>query len=289
MNISKTEKALQESTNMFSQTYIDLISKQENISKNYESALSAANKISSFLEEFGTAMVKVDEITNTVQSTLKNMAQMSAFIEKILLDFKLPSFTKEEQDKIIKSHQQWGAFGWTWLSAAPFNFYNIPPLNIHDANTKAEKYCSTEEMEKTFQELRTYKIQQDDLESAIWVFQNRQYKACALLLFTLIDAILIQNQKANKREVGKKAVNALKAQTEGSDEIKIFFMLLRYSNLFACLEVLFANGKNFENEPVVINRNFICHGMSNRHVDKLDCIQLFFVLKNLSQLMENEC
>lgn len=138
-------------------------------------------------------------------------------------------------------------------------------------------------MEITFDNLRACKLRKDDLESAIYCFQNRQYMACSLLLFGLIEAKLIRKQTKDWRNVGMGAVEELKGQLEESENTKMFFTLLCCANLIAYLEIIFA-AHNFKNEPTVINRNFVDHGMSNRRVRKRDCIQLFFALQNLLHL-----
>ncbi len=103
------------------------------------------------------------------------------------------------------------------------------------------------------------------------------------MLFGLIDAKLIRKQTTigNYRLVGEKAAKKLAEQFEHTDDNFSFFSLLRFANLFSCLETVFANGKNFKDEPLVINRNYIDHGMNQRPVLKRDCIQLFFILENL--------
>jgi len=296
MSDSKIDNSISDLSDKLSQENIDpLIAMQEriskiteNIAKSFEVAQVVADIISPILEGLGKAIIKTSEIANAMQPMLDIMEQLSGKIAETIANFQLPTFTAEERQRILESHQLWGTFGWTWLPSASIGFYHKPPLDIHDANTKAKRLCSDEEMEKIFQNLRIYRLRKDDLESAIFCFQNRQYKPCALLLFGLIEAKLIRKQTKEWRAVGIGAVKALKTQVEASDEMEMFYTMLCYANLFACLETIFAKANNFKNEPVVINRNFLDHGMSNRRVRKRDCIQLFLVLQNLLLLMEKE-
>lgn len=67
---------------------------------------------------------------------------------------------------------------------------------------------------------------------------------------------------------------------------KRFLLLLDYENLFACLNTVFANGGDFRKQPVVINRNFVAHGMMTRRVIRKDCVQLFLLYYNLLMFLE---
>lgn len=294
MSDLKTDKPISDLVDVSTQEHIDTlivtqecISKiAENVSRSFEVAQVIADKMSPIFEEIGKVIVATSEIANAMQPMLDMMEQLSGKIAETIASLQLPTYKAKERQEILESHQRWGTFGWTWLPAASMDFYHEPPLDIHDANIKAKKLCSDEKMKKTFQNLRTYRLRKDDLESAIFCFQNRQYKPCALLLFGLIEAKLIRKQAKEWRAVGIGAVKELKTQVEASNEVKMFHTMLCYANLFACLETIFAKANNFKDEPVVINRNFLDHGMSNRRVRKRDCIQLFLVLQNLLQLME---
>ena len=103
------------------------------------------------------------------------------------------------------------------------------------------------------------------------------------MLFGMIDAKLIRNQTTigKYRPVGGKAAKRLKSKYEQENDKYGFVSMLRFANLFSCLETVFAGGENFTNEPTVINRNYVNHGMNQQPVLKRDCIQLFFILDNL--------
>ena len=63
-------------------------------------------------------------------------------------------------------------------------------------------------------------------------------------------------------------------------------MYLRFSNLFTCLAAMFERTNDFKGEPRIINRNFTAHGMNTKRITKMDCIQLFLVLHNLSEFLD---
>lgn len=220
-------------------------------------------------------------------ASLGPMAQalqsISTYIAETATLIQASGFPEERKKRLTESYCAWGKCGWPWIGIAPAKFYYTPPQNVADANRRIKPYHSKAEIVKLFDRLHSKKLRQTDLDSAIFCYQNRQYKPCALMLFGMIDAKLIRNQTAigNYRLAGEKAAKKLKTQYEQENERYGFFSLLRFANLFSCLETIFANGKNFEKEPAVINRNYIDHGMNRRPVLKRDCIQLFFILDNL--------
>lgn len=294
MSDLKTENTVSTPVNPPSQENIDTFTTvQENITrmaenflKSFEVAQVIADKIYPIVEGLGKATIKAYEIANAMQPMLDFTKQLSVSLAKMIANINLPTYTEEERQQIVESHQKWGKYGWSWLPSAPINFFHTPPLSFDDANAKAEQYCSSEEIEETFQKLRTFNLQKDDLESAIYCYQNEQYKACALLLFGLIEAPLIRKQKNDKPKVGSKAVNRIKGQINEEEKSKLFFTILCCTNLFSCLDKVFESAHDFKVEPFVINRNFVAHGMSTRRIEKRDCIQLFFILQNLLQFLD---
>ena len=126
------------------------------------------------------------------------------------------------------------------------------------------------------------------------LYRTRQYKSCAMLLFSLLDAKLIRMQrkedsdpKSKRRSSGTPAIRKIKKRVEEEQDInKKFFLLLSYTNLFACIETLFEDAKDFKKQPTLINRNFLQHGMLTRKVKKRDCIQLFLLYYNFLEFFE---
>ena len=65
---------------------------------------------------------------------------------------------------------------------------------------------------------------------------------------------------------------------------KRFFLLLDYENILACFNTVFADAEDFRKRPVVINRNFVDHGMMTKKVIRKDCVQLFLLYYKKLQL-----
>lgn len=127
-----------------------------------------------------------------------------------------------------------------------------------------------------------------DIKEAIDCYNEKHYKACAMILFSIIDSrvIRIQNKK-EKRLTGVKAIlkfkDATKQQATGEGEL---FLALNYANLFSCLLTMFGDTDNFTRKSTVINRNYLDHGMSYKTVRKKDCIKAFLLLYNLLEFID---
>lgn len=243
----------------------------------------------SALESFADTLSKVYDFSVTMKPMLEAFQQISARISEAVRNIKIPELTEQRKQELLESHERWGQFGWSWFQNGPLNFYNTPPLNYNDANNSVKPLCSSQAIENLFDDLRQQNVNHADLELAIFCYRNKQYKACTLILFGLIDAKLIRKQPINvkRREVGSIAVGLLKGQFEEQKDEQAFYTILHSANLIACLETLFAPGKNFKKEPPIVNRNFVNHGMNQRKVRKRDCIQLFLALNNLLYFLDD--
>lgn len=68
-----------------------------------------------------------------------------------------------------------------------------------------------------------------------------------------------------------------------TQSVDLFF---KCKNVFSCLNEVFEDANDFKQQPLIINRNFIDHGMLHRKVCKKDCIQIFLLYYNLLKLLE---
>ena len=59
--------------------------------------------------------------------------------------------------------------------------------------------------------------------------------------------------------------------------------LLEHLNIIAALKTMFKGGDDFKEQPEIINRNFVDHGMLHRRVTKKECKMLFLLLYNFTQ------
>lgn len=225
----------------------------------------------------------MESFSDVFNETIRELAEG---LKKIYL----PEINEERKQELVENYIAWGQYGWTCLPNMPWDLFCEHPKSIKEANMSVKPYHSSKAMEEVFSDLRMYRIKSEDLESAIFCYRHKQYKACALLLFGMIDSKLIRKQQKgeNRRKSGEGAVKKIQKAFEACEDKESFYTMLKYVNLFACLSTLFANGNDFKKEPDTINRNFIDHGMNNRSVRKRDCIQLFLLLGNLMDFLENK-
>lgn len=263
----------------------DRIKEIANISTAMKNLLTSVSTTNNLVPIMSMALSDMAMQINTISlgPITQALSSISGYITKTVAAIQVPGFSEEYRKKLTESYCAWGKCGWAWIGATPLKFYYTPPQNVADANKRIKPYHSKTEIVKLFDRLYSKKLRRSDLDSAIYCYQNRQYKPCALMLFGMIDAKLIRKQTTigNYRPVGGRAAKKLKAKYEQENNQYSFLSLLRFANLFACLETIFADGNNFKNEPPIINRNFIDHGMNQRAVLKRDCIQLFFIIENL--------
>ena len=243
-----------------------------------------ANMIQKVLEPY-------NRISEKIAQTLVIVNQR---INDIFSGIKIPHVSDERKEILCKSYEAWGTFGWTILPQAEINLYNQPPQTQKEANEIAMTYCKNKDMVNLFEDTKKLKgVKTKDFEEAVFAYQNKKYKSCAMLLFSLIDAKLIRMQteedKGNKRyrDCGKRAVkNIEKRLAQECDINNTLFLMLSYKNLFACLLKFFDDGNDFKEQPALANRNFIDHGMLTKNVRKRDCIQLFLLYYNFLEFFE---
>ncbi|MGN0629578.1 MAG: hypothetical protein ACI4IW_08135 [Oscillospiraceae bacterium] len=208
---------------------------------------------------------------------------------KTLEALKVPELSEDEKKELLEHHKEWGKLGWTYLPFSPPNFFDEAPKGIKEANSQMMAYCTDEEIEEIFKDLRKSSLKKSDLESAIFCYKNSQYRACAHILFSFIDSKLIrcQGTRTKKRDTGWNAIKKLNKKLNGKEE-QILYETLYSANIIACLQEFFKTYPNFKNEPPLINRHFLMHGMTTRAVRKRDCIQLFLLLDNLLLLVDGD-
>ena len=219
-------------------------------------------------------------------------ASVGKEITQTLSQLKIPELSEKRKKEICESYEQWGKYGWSILPNAPFKLFAQRPANQKEANRIALGYCKKDDIEYLSGLLLEGKkgSRKSDLEEALFDFENRKYKSCAMILFALIDSELIrrQNKKEGNRLVGERAGNRLFQEIEDKTKMENYvYSLFAYKNILACFHEIFAKGNNFVRQPDVINRNFLSHGMMTGRVSRKDCVQLFLLYYNLLELLDN--
>lgn len=250
----------------------------------------------SLAEKINTAMSwyakHVDTIISGMKSTLASFSEISQSIlnsiSESLQYIHVPEISEERKKELLESYDKWGKYGWTVPPFADMDCFNNCPNTLIEADKIALQYCSKTDMEMLFSSIEEICVRKRDIREAICCYNAHQYKACALLLFSIIDSRLIrlQSKKTEKYSVGIGAIKKYKkvVEQQTSDSGKLF-LSLSYENLFSCLFSVFDDTNNFSKKTTVINRNYLGHGMSYKAVRKKDCIKLFLLLYNLLEFI----
>lgn len=225
----------------------------------------------------------------------KTVIAINQQITSFLSGINIPHISEKKKKELCESYECWGSFGWAIIPQAELSLYNQAPISQQEANEIAMTYCKNSDMLKLFENIKTLKgVNKRDFEEAVFDYEHKQYKSCAMILFSLLDAKLIRMQKKSdinprtkRRDSGIRAAENIKKRIESEQNIdKKLFLLLSHKNLFSCLSSFFVGGDDFKIQPILANRNFVDHGMLTKNIRKRDCIQLFLLYYNFLEFFE---
>jgi len=203
-----------------------------------------------------------------------------------------PDISDEEIQQRISAYQTWGQHGWVIPPESPFDLFDTSPGDLKTANRIAMQYCRPQDIESIFSELEKQKhVRKADLQEAKFCFDNKKYKACVMILFSMIDARLIRlsakQGREKQRPSGNRAANRLIEHIKQKyDDANYLFIVLRLAGLQACYDCIFAGGNDFKQQVPTINRNFIDHGMRWKRVTKTECIQVLLLYHETIKLLD---
>ncbi|MDO4495798.1 MAG: hypothetical protein Q4B62_08440 [Clostridiaceae bacterium] len=252
-----------------------------------------------------------DDVIITIDKINNAMSNLSKFGEKLvegyiafdnwwqevypkiyetITNIDTPEYASEKKKELIRCYKQWGEYGWTFNGQTKVTSLSLLPLSLEDANKKMSPYCTLENVSEIKNKLISNGVAQDDLEEAIFCFENGKYKSCAILLFALIDHELISkgfryepkaNQVEGNYKIGLSAICEYRKENKKDYDKSFLYANLYFLNIMETLMTLFKDSNNFTNEPNIINRNFVVHGMSKRSVTEIDCFKVWSALYSL--------
>ena len=249
--------------------------------------------------------------TDTIQTSMVSMAKvLSESINRIIPDytqamkslaqtmgkfadvFRSPLLSDERKKELQVAFTQWGKFGWTLPPNADLELFYDSPNNEIEAFKIVQPYINKGGMQFVFDVLLQMKhIRKSDLKEAIANYEDKRYKSCIMILFSLIDARIIRLQETKegkRRPSGYRGANSYFERVDADEMIEMSFAdaLYKYS-ILSSLSVVFETGDDLKKQPNVINRNFIDHGMLHRNVTQRDCKKVFLLLYNFVALVED--
>lgn len=245
----------------------------------------------------------MEKLLNDIQTS----SEQAEKIAKIIDDFQssIQMFMSRQDPKNIpeirqtylrERYKSWGQFGWTTPPEASLSeFSNIsPPTTLKEADALMMPYLSDYAVSNIFDALQEYCLNPYNLNEAISCYNYGLYTACASLIFGLLDFKVLSMQQTpakgkQRRDVGRAGANRIMRQYNDETTLynSFFSITLLNDNLLSCCETFFQHGGDFKKEPLLINRNFISHGMNKLPPTKTDCIKLFLLLYNFSEFLEH--
>ena len=147
--------------------------------------------------------------------------------------------------------------------------------------------------DKLFDELFNFNIGEPNsridryFKQAIFNYKNQCYYSCAVSLFPIIESY---HQFINNfnQDCFYKIKDNLDDVAEKIEHVKQIYAIQidYYKNLVQQFNELakkhyFKKSVSRKNEPEIINRNRIMHGLFSREISQKDCLQLFCVISNM--------
>ena len=205
---------------------------------------------------------------------LKRYFDQALFSEQSIF----PDFQKEEMKQR----------GWMFPQA----FINAKITTSGDVNVTTEELYMRN-FDRLFDELFGFNIGEKNsridryYKQAIFNYKNKCYFSCAVSLFPIIESYHQYMNNFNNDEFYK-IKNNLESITEKVEDVKQIYVtrITYYINLVKQFNDLaknhyFNRSLDRKNEPEIINRNRIMHGLFSREISQKDCLQLFCVISNM--------
>lgn len=207
-------------------------------------------------------------------SFLKWYFDKALFSERITF----PDFQKEDMRKQ----------GWMF----PFAFINARITTSGGVNVTTEELY-IRNFNRLFDRLFGFNIGEKNsridryYKQAIFNYKNKCYYSCAVSLFPIIESYHQYMNNFNDNEFYK-IKNNLESITKKVESVKQIYVtrITYYINLVKQFNDLaenhyFNKSLDRQNEPEIINRNRIMHGLFSREISQKDCLQLFCTISNM--------
>ena len=233
-------------------------------------------------------------IEDSILALSRTICEIGNQFDSIIQGLKIPTLTEEKKKQVIDSSKKWASYGWSIIDWASVTLFHSAPQNKKEADQIALEYFSKKALIELFTKIKGAKgVKKHDIEEAIKSFENKQYKSCTMIIFSMIDSKLIRLQgratkdKKNQRASGVNAIKKIQKHIEQQfTENSQLYLLCNITNVIATMKAFFEKGNDFRKQPLVANRIFIDHGMLYRRVTRKDCLQIFLLYYNFLELID---
>lgn len=224
------------------------------------------NEINMWIEKFFQCCDNIGAFFTQLPETIKKGLEPKEF--------------NDNQKTVIANYKKWGKYGWSILPNMPIkdNIFYKDVYSVEEADSLALPYITEDVLNRLFENLdKIESIKKNYLKEAIFCYKERQYLACSMLLFAMIDYYFINKQTGNIK-VGLRGIDT---KYKVLEDKQMFFLYINLYNIFASLSKYFGNADNFKKSFDLVNRNYIDHGCYVKEVTETDCIKLFILLSNV--------
>lgn len=177
---------------------------------------------------WGPLLDDIRKIERLVESQNTFLKKVAIFFENMASNIDGLTLSEEDQSDLTESYIKWGKLGWTPFLNKEHICFLVPPKNNVDGDNKLKEYCSSSSVKELFNILNNQIGNLSGLQSAIFCYQQGEYKACTLLLFSLIEERLLKRQ-TNTAKVGRGAIELLESAYKDMEADELFSHLLRHA------------------------------------------------------------
>jgi len=192
---------------------------------------------------------------------------------------------------IQNATKTWASY--KWIPSLPtYNVYDfIKNLNAPKSQDEADKVMLenideetlTQLIESISEHIPQYGQNKNAFSEAVECYNSSLYNASVLLLYSIIDSIFIKSQKKSENlKLLRKLAN--KAVDDAINKEKSKYSIIAFSTKNV-VEELFKNAKDFTIDEG-LNRNMLCHGMTDYIPNKIDCLKLIVLIYNIYLLFD---
>lgn len=227
---------------------------------------------------------KYDSKINSLQSSVEKLITLdyaeliSSIIKRI--DERVEKYSKEQK----QSCERWAKFCWVPMlpnTEKGEGLSKIAPLTSIEADefmiSKLDEKGLTLLLNRLNEDIEKNNLNQKTFDNAVECFEKKQFTACSLCLFALIDSAFITKQKKDHKKRRALANTAIE-NANNHKEINLAPLKVTY----LLVKEIFKNTDDFNIKyDENLYRSMISHGMNTRNPDKKDCLKLFVLLYNI--------
>lgn len=255
--------AMQNYTSVFSQVQ-DTVQRVNELTKSSLSIMrEAMSSVASLSMQAISSYQGIAEAASRAFEAIRESTQLFAYY-----------FPQIPWGDIEEEYLAWGEYGWVGFELLDGD---IVPTSQKMADELGRQLITQDILDGIIAELKETVQKKRDLSEAVFLYENRHYKSCAMMLFSLIECELFK--KAHKPKSGWRKPQSVYQEAINQDNPNRS-MCIMAGGAFAAYEHLFANANDFDRScETDINRNFLMHGMRKDPVRKYHCIKLFALLR----------